>query len=691
MNQPKSAMRPAAGTDGQRPSLLIEGWRGVNHSFAMVNQHQIIELLRCDRLGLFHADMPFAFPHWTRGANSSGFSEGDQARIDSVPPPPERVDCIYRIVAPFTAPCSVRDVRTVTFMITEMGLSNASFCTGSHHAASFTQGDNQIVTSTAWSRDRIVDYGFPAEKVQIIPLGVDTATFSPLTAAERETCRTQLGFHEDETVFLNIGVAVWNKGIDKILAAFAHLRSRGWKVRLILKDQRDVYGISVDNTVRTLGQSIPELRQPATLAAISVIPGNLGRAQLRALYGIADCYLSPYRAEGFNLPVIEAIACGTPAIVTRGGATDDFCDDAVAHRISGRLNDHISDETGYLGRYIEPDLDELVAAMDGFATGPGIDRATFERARVAMLPRFTWRRAASQLAELTVGIRIDGAVAQTVSPATISAHPPPRRVQQRDLLDVLSVIAPLEMQNGKKVRLGGPQDGGYVVPDAALTCDAVLSIGVGGDVSFDLALADHGARVLQFDHTVAQSPTPHGNFTFHRLGWGAKSSGNFLALADMRRRLGDRGAKRTMLKFDIEGAEYPIFEALSADDLADFAVIVCELHNLARLSDPEAFDTFHRCVTKLTQHHAPVHLHPNNYGPMVLVEGIAIPDVIEVSLLRRDLDVFPSPSREPIPGPFDRPNHPNQPDLVLTAFSAFAGPSNTRHRAVPHAVLGPPT
>jgi glycosyltransferase involved in cell wall biosynthesis len=681
MNQPPPDMRPTAGTDRRRPSLLIEGWRGVNHSFAMVNQHHIIELLRGDRLDLFHTDMPFAFPHWTRGANSPGFSAEDQARIDAVPPPPERVDCIYRIAAPFTAPVPAHDVRTVTFMITEMGLSHASFRAGSHRATSFTQGGNRIVTSTAWSRDRLAEYGFAAEKIDVIPLGVDAAVFSPLTPAERQTCRAQLGFREDDTVFLNIGVAVWNKGIDKVLTAFAHLRGRGRKVRLILKDQRDVYGISVDSTVRALGRSIPELLQPATLAAISVIPGNLGRAQLRALYGVADCYLSPYRAEGFNLPVIEAIACGTPAIVTRGGATDDFCDDAVSHRISGRLSDHRSDEEGYLGRYIEPDLDELVAAMHGFSTGQGLDRAAFDRARAAMLPRFTWRRGASQLAALTLGIAPDHELVEQARQPAVSSPAPPRRVQQRDLLDVLSVIAPLEMLNGGKIRLGGPHDGGYVVPNAALGCDTVLSIGVGGDVSFDLALAERGARVLQFDHTVAQSPTPHGNFTFHRLGWGAQSYGSFLALPDMRRRLGDRGANRTMLKFDIEGAEYPIIDSLGADDLADFAVIVCELHNLAQLGEPDVFDTFHRCVTKLTLHHAPVHLHPNNYGPLVLLEGVPIPDVIELSLLRRDLDVFPGPSREPIPGEFDRPNHPQQPDLVLTAFAARGASAHEGHRA----------
>jgi glycosyltransferase involved in cell wall biosynthesis len=48
------------------------------------------------------------------------------------------------------------------------------------------------------------------------------------------------------------------------------------------------------------------------------------------LYNAADCYLSPYLAEGFNLPALESIACGTPVIVSKGGPTDDFTDDRVA-------------------------------------------------------------------------------------------------------------------------------------------------------------------------------------------------------------------------------------------------------------------------------------------------------------------------------------------------------------------------
>ena len=63
-----------------------------------------------------------------------------------------------------------------------------------------------------------------------------------------------------------------------------------------------------------------------------------------------------------------------------------------------------------------------------------------------------------------------------------------------------------------------------------------------------------------------------------------------------------------------------------------------------------------------------MHLHANNYRGVAVVEGVPVPDVIELSLLRHDLDDFPSLAADPIPGPLDRPNHPLLPDICLNVF-----------------------
>jgi glycosyltransferase involved in cell wall biosynthesis len=79
------------------------------------------------------------------------------------------------------------------------------------------------------------------------------------------------------------------------------------------------------------------------------------------LYQAADVFVSPYRAEGFNLPVLEAAACGLPVICTRGGPTDDFVTDAFARKINSRKTMFISE--GRACYRLDPDVEHLTALM----------------------------------------------------------------------------------------------------------------------------------------------------------------------------------------------------------------------------------------------------------------------------------------------------------------------------------------
>ncbi len=649
-------------------SLAIEGWRGINHSFALVNQHQILELLKLDGLRLYHRDLPFAFSNWTRASNGSGLSEDQQRLIDALGPPDnDRVDCVYRIGSPFRAGAEEDRRKTITFMVTELGLTPKSFEGGDPYAAFFTRDDNAIVTPSRWSRDRLVEWGFPETKIDIVPHGVDGAVFRPMSVQERQVRRRSLGLGEDETVFLNVGLSSWNKGVDLVLVAFATLRAAGRKVRLILKDQRELYGLSVETLIQRLGTDCPALVAADTLSAISVIPTTISGAELRGLFGIADCYVSPYRAEGFNLPVLESIACGTPVIVTRGGATDDFCGDDVALRISGAPGSREDPATGAIGRFIEPNSSELIEAMDCFTTRGSTGLVGFDEARARVTTQFTWKVAAQELARLTLGPFPDADDIADTDHRSLHA-PIVRAIGQRDILDLIAVMRPMAMARTPKVRVGNDYDGGYVLPAIALQCDAVLSIGVGPDVSFDLDLAVRGARVAQFDHTVDRPPTPHANFSFHKRGWGTKTEGDFLSFGDILDDFSRLSPRRALLKFDIEGAEYDVINAMDVGQLQTFEVIVCEFHDFQRLSEPDFYHRARICLEKLNTLHTAVHLHANNYGGMSLVAGIAMPNVVELSFLRRDLDDFPGRCWDTIPGPLDRPNNPYSVDLHLKPF-----------------------
>jgi len=210
------------------------------------------------------------------------------------------------------------------------------------------------------------------------------------------------------------------------------------------------------------------------------------------------------------------------------------------------------------------------------------------------------------------------------------------RRKQNHILDLLTLLRPLAMRTQTKVRLGNDYDGGYVVPSMALSCDALISIGVGPDVSFDLALAQRGAHIIQFDHTVEKPPVDHSSFRFFKKGWGPYTEGEFLSLHDIDAQL-EGTPLHKLLKFDIEGAEYNIFREITPDDLKPYEVICCELHNFSRLTDETFFAGVKHLLECLSHFHAPVHLHANNYANLILVEGIPIPEVLELSYSLRHI------------------------------------------------------
>jgi hypothetical protein len=242
------------------------------------------------------------------------------------------------------------------------------------------------------------------------------------------------------------------------------------------------------------------------------------------------------------------------------------------------------------------------------------------------------------------------------------------RPRQTQVLDLLKLIRPWSMREHHKVRIGNEFDGGYVLPDCALKADLVVSIGVGHDVSFDLDLANRGALIHQYDHTLQKPPCDHAGFRFQRLGWGPRCEGPLVDFAAIHAQAMSAQPRRALLKFDIEGAEYEALGATSAEALAAYEVIACELHDFERLADPAFYASVMQALELLSTHHVPVHLHANNYQSFVLVEGVPIPKVLEVAYLRKDLDSFAGISHDPIPGPLDRPNHPGRPDLCMNPF-----------------------
>lgn len=363
--------------------LLIEGWRGISHSYAMVNQWQVLELLRRG-LTIRFQDTAFFRPHWNSQTSPGGFDPAQIAAIAALraPDSDEAVDATFRIAYPYDFSAAPRG-RLFVFGTSEDG-TVADIVRDRLTIDQARDNGVQVITPSAWSRQGFLDYGFAEEEVSVVPHGVDPALFRPATPPDRARLRSMLRFGPDDFVLLSLGSMSRNKGVDLLLRAYATLKPEHPRLRLALKDSSDLYGWQGQGILRKLmtGPDAALFSEPV-LRDIAFISRNLNIRQMQALYVAADCYASPYRYEGFNMPPLEAAACGVPILVTAGGATDTYFDPRLGRTIAARL---VEDGPR---RVLEPDFDALVAAIEAMIADP---HATGGAAGSRLVhERFSWQ------------------------------------------------------------------------------------------------------------------------------------------------------------------------------------------------------------------------------------------------------------------------------------------------------------
>lgn len=250
------------------------------------------------------------------------------------------------------------------------------------------------------------------------------------------------------------------------------------------------------------------------------------------------------------------------------------------------------------------------------------------------------------------------------APARSDAQGSPKT--QRCLLDLLRLLSPCAADGVTKVRVGSAHDGGYVQLDDISTLQLTLSFGVGDNDSWDVAMAEKGLSVQQFDHTVEAAPSSHPLLSFHRKEVATVSSATCVSLSELVEGLPE-DRPSVILKMDIEGAEWDVLDQARESDLAKIAQFVCEFHSLSELRDLGFYCRARRVLEKLNNHFAVVHVHGNNFGGLENVHNIALPEVIEVSFASRRLYSF-SPCAEIFPTPLDAPNDPTRADIFLGRF-----------------------
>ncbi len=219
-----------------------------------------------------------------------------------------------------------------------------------------------IVPSRATMGDAVALAGIPSGRIRVVPEGVDVSA-GFLAEAEKELPSVRRRLDLGGRYVLHSGGQDPVKNLGVAVEAVARLAERGFDLRLVVTGEE--------------GAATPRARAAARACGIGermIFSGFVDRLRLTSLYRGAAALLYPSRNEGFGLPVLEAMACGTPVVAARAGALPEVGGDACL--------------------YAAPDdVEGFAAALLAILEDDALARRLSESGR-ARAARFTWGEAA---------------------------------------------------------------------------------------------------------------------------------------------------------------------------------------------------------------------------------------------------------------------------------------------------------
>jgi D-inositol-3-phosphate glycosyltransferase len=172
-------------------------------------------------------------------------------------------------------------------------------------------GCTRILASTSRERESLSRfYGVPGEKIGLVPCGVNLQKFRMM---DRDSARKQIGIQDNRPVILYVGRFTPVKGLDRLLAAAAHLgHIQNLSVMIVGGDGRHTrYAAALRRFSRRTGMN----------GAVT-LEGRVDHEDLPVYYNAADVLVVPSYYESYGLVALEALACGTPVVATDVGAMD---------------------------------------------------------------------------------------------------------------------------------------------------------------------------------------------------------------------------------------------------------------------------------------------------------------------------------------------------------------------------------
>lgn len=388
--------------------VLIEGWTAYPHSYVIVNINQILSLHRSGNVDIYIKEMPPFRETWQK-ENLKDIALFTDDEIDIL----ERLqqkstsnvnfDVVYRISYPyqcqsFINPNGTRPVHMVFYTAEFAELHERDFtdCSVSEFVEMSKKGEIIPVTPSNWSAHPLKRRGV---QPIVIPHGIcpKKLYYDP---GSRTELRKVVGIPDDAFVYLHLGSMTGNKNIKAILLAFYRLSYIYDDTYLVLKGLGRLYASkpNVDAAIDALikENSICSKRWKSLSNRCLFLDQVLSFDEMRSLYNMADVYVSPYIAEGFNIPVLESIACGIPVIVTDGGSTDDFTNKDVA-RYPKTSPWYQNLESGITDNYRVVNQTSLEEEMSKIVTDKDFRQSVTSVGPKWVADQFTWSHCADKL------------------------------------------------------------------------------------------------------------------------------------------------------------------------------------------------------------------------------------------------------------------------------------------------------
>lgn len=197
-----------------------------------------------------------------------------------------------------------------------------------------------------------------------------------------------------------------------------------------------------------------------------------------------------------------------------------------------------------------------------------------------------------------------------------------------------------------KIKLGREGDGTYILPVGLIDKDNVLiALGIADDTSFEEDYINRypNTTVLAFDPSISELPKKNDKIIFRSEGVAGRNSKKkkLITFDSIIRENRIEKDKQIVIKMDIEGWEWGIFDRLNFDDY-NIPVIVIEFHMMTMntksewLFFPYYFWKRLSILRKILKNYYIFHLHSNNYG-YTNFKKFSFPGLIEMTLIKKRL------------------------------------------------------